>query len=144
PGAAPVRYGGFAGAIIAGQTRDAAPVPHGEASLRLVDAGALLESPFADGDANVLIAGRYGYPGPVVSAFSDVKLGYWDYQTRLSYALGPRDSIGLFAFGSHDYLAHEDDGELVEDFVSDFHRLDLRYDHRWQSGKLRVDRKSVV
>ncbi|HEU5076311.1 MAG TPA: TonB family protein, partial [Polyangiaceae bacterium] len=138
-GVAPVRYGGFTGAIIAGKTRPPAPVAHGEANLRLIDAGALLESPFADGQGSALVAGRYGYPGPIVSAFSDVELGYWDYQTRLSYALGRRDTIGLFAFGSHDYLAHEEqDGTLVEDFVSDFHRIDLRYDHTWGTGSLRA------
>ena len=139
PGVAPARHGGFAGAIIAGETRDPAPVARGEANLRLVDAGALLESPFAEGRGTALIAGRYGYPGPILSAFSEVRLGYWDYQTRLSYALSAEDTIGLFAFGSHDYLAHEeDDGTLVEDLVSDFHRVDLRYDRAWTTGSLRV------
>lgn len=140
PGVAPVRHGGFAGAIIAGETRRPAPVARGEANLRLVDAGALLESPFADGNGSALVAGRYGYPGPIVSAFADIDLGYWDYQTRASYALGVSDTLGLFAFGSHDYLGHDDeqDGTKVEDFVSDFHRLDLRYDHAWASGSLRV------
>lgn len=139
PGVAPARYGGVAGGVIAGETRPPAPVARGEANLRLVDAGALVDSPFARGQGNVLVAGRYGYPGPVVSAFSDVQLGYWDYQTRLNYALGPRHAVGLFAFGSHDYLAHEEqDGSLVEDFVSDFHRIDLRYEHTWGAGGLRV------
>lgn len=139
PSVAPVRFGGFAGGIIAGETRTPAPVARGEANLRLVDAGALLESPFAEGRGNALVAGRYGYPGPILSAFSDVRLGYWDYQTRLRYRVGAHDTLGLFAFGSHDYLAHEEeDGTLVEDFVSDFHRVDLRYDRAWGDGRLRV------
>ncbi|HEY6723567.1 MAG TPA: TonB family protein [Polyangiaceae bacterium] len=139
PSVAPVRYGGVAGGIIAGETRAPAPVARGEANLRLVDAGALLESPFAAGRGNALVAGRYGYPGPILSAFSDVRLGYWDYQTRLSARVGAHDTLGLFAFGSHDYLAHEEeDGTLLEDFVSDFHRVDLRYDRAWDGGRLRV------
>lgn len=139
PGAPPARYGGFAGAVIAGQTRDPATTPHGEANVRLVDAGALVESPFGDGRGSALVAGRYGYPGPVVGAFSDVKLDYWDYQSRVTWRLGERGTVGVFAFGSHDYLAHrETSGETVEDFVSDFHRVDVRYDHALTDGRVRV------
>src|SRR6185436_10638592 len=109
----------------------------GEANVRLVDAGALLEAPFGDGRGSVLVAGRYGYPGPILSAVThDMKLGYWDYQARASLKLGRRDTIGVFAFGSHDYLATrspsgdpEASQALVEQFVSDFHRVDVRYDH---------------
>jgi TonB family protein len=146
PSAAPARYGGFAGAVIAGQTREPATAPHGEANLRLVDAGTLLEAPFADGRGSALVAGRYGYPGLVLSAVTDnLKLGYWDYQTRASWQLSAHDTIGLFAFGSHDYLATRPNSndqqaskELVEQFVSDSHRIDLRYDHRLSSGHVRL------
>jgi TonB family protein len=139
PGAAPASYGGSAGATIAGPTRAPAGRAHGEAGIRLVDTGALLESPFADGRASALVAGRYGYPGPVVSAFSDIRLGYWDYQSRATLRLGAHDTLSLLVFGSHDELAHEDDfGETVEDFVSDFHRVDLRHEHVWRSGLFRV------
>ena len=139
-GAPPAGYGGFIGAIIAGQTRDPAPAPHGEANLRLVDAGALVETPFADGRGSALLAGRYGYPGPILGAFTSVKLGYWDYQSRLTWRLAGQDSIGLFAFGSHDYLATvtEQTGAVVKQFGSDFHRLDLRYDHPLPGGHLRL------
>lgn len=150
--AAPVRYGGFAGAVIAGQTREPATALHGEANIRLVDAGALLEAPFANGRGTALVAGRYGYPGPVLAAVTDdMKIGYWDYQARATWKLGSRDTLGLFAFGSHDYLAtgrsstSQGEGgspqvskELVEQFVSDFHRLDLRYDHALTDGRVRL------
>jgi hypothetical protein len=145
PSAAPARYGGFAGAIIAGQTREPATEFHGEANLRLVDAGALLEAPFAEGRGTALVAARYGFPGPMLSAFSDLEIGYWDYQTRASWQLGSRDTISVFAFGSHDYLATRSPSndptasqELVEQFVSDFHRLDLRYDHVHDGGRVRI------
>ncbi|MDF2695493.1 MAG: tonB family protein [Labilithrix sp.] len=139
PGAAPASYGRFAGAVIAGQTREPATTLHGAANVRLVDAGALLESPFAGGRGSALAAGRYGYPGPVVGAFSDVTLGYWDYQSRVAWRLGDRDTLSVFAFGSHDYLAHRPpNGTLIEDFVSDFHRLDLRYDRALVDGHARI------
>jgi hypothetical protein len=146
PSAAPAHHGGYAGAVIAGQTREPATALHGEANLRLVDLGALVEAPFAGGRGSVLIAGRYGYPGPVLSAFTDdVKIGYWDYQGRASWQLGSRDSVSVFAFGSHDYLASgvatgdpNASKEPVEQLVSDFHRLDLRYDHVLTDGRVRL------
>jgi len=105
----------------------------------LVDAGAFFESPFAAGRGTALVAGRYGYPGQILSAISDVRLGYWDYQTRLSYRVGERHTLGLLAFGSHDYLGHRDQsGITVEDLVSDFHRVDLRHDHTWATGRTRI------
>jgi TonB family protein len=145
PSAAPARYGGFAGGIIAGQTREPASELHGEANVRLVDSGALLEAPFADGRGSALVAGRYGYPGLIVAAVtSDMQIGYWDYQARGTWKLGNRDTLGLFAFGSHDYLATRSPSgdpearkELREQFVSDFHRLDLRYDHYTSDGRVR-------
>ena len=70
PGAAPAAYGGSAGAVIDGQTRDPAATPHGEANVRLIDAGALVESPLGDGRGSALVAGRYGYPGPILSAIT--------------------------------------------------------------------------
>ncbi|HWA72059.1 MAG TPA: TonB-dependent receptor [Polyangiaceae bacterium] len=145
PTAAPARFGGAAGGIIAGQTREPAAAFHGEANLRLIDAGALLEAPFAEGRGSALVAGRYGYPGPILNAVSsDIHLGYWDYQARATWQVGSRGTLGLFAFGSHDYLATrspsgdpEAQRELVEQFVSDFHRLDLRYDHALDTGRVR-------
>ncbi|RYZ09905.1 MAG: energy transducer TonB [Myxococcales bacterium] len=143
---AKVRYGGTTGAVLAGEVREPASTWRGEANVRLVDAGALLEAPFANGRGSALVAGRYGYPGPVLSAFTDdLKLGYWDYQARASFRVGSDDTIGLFAFGSHDYLATrspsgdpEASKELQEQLVSDFHRLDLRYDHTLPEGRLRL------
>ena len=81
--------------------RRASPRPtlHGEANLRLVDAGALLEAPFADGRGSALVAGRYGYPGPILGAFApDMKLGYWDYQARRPGGSADHDTLGVFAF----------------------------------------------
>jgi TonB-dependent Receptor Plug Domain/Gram-negative bacterial TonB protein C-terminal len=144
PGAAPAAYGGSVGAVIAGQTRDPAAKPHGEANVRLIDAGALLESPLGDGRASALAAGRYGYPGPIVSAITPtLRLGYWDYQARLTFRVGDRDTVGVFAFGSHDYLGTAQTtngqvGPITEQLSSDFHRVDLRYDRALDHGHLRI------
>jgi TonB family protein len=144
PGAAPAEYGRTAGAVIAGQTRDPATTGHGEVNLRLVDAGALLESPLGDGRGSALVAGRYGYPGPILSAITPrVSLGYWDYQTRATWKASDRETLGIFAFGSHDYIATAADingqtGPLIEQLASDFHRIDLRYDRALDQGHLRV------
>ena len=144
PGAAPAAYGHAAGAVIAGQTRDPATTPHGEVNLRLIDSGALLETPLDDGRGSVLVAGRYGYPGPIISAItSSVQIGYWDYQTRATWRVADRDTIGVFAFGSHDYLGtassnNGQTGPIVEQLGSDFHRVDLRYDRALDDGHLRI------
>ena len=144
PSAAPAAYGNAAGGIIAGQTRAPATDPHGEANLRLFDAGALVETPFHDGRGSVLLSGRYGYPGPIVGAIaSNIRLGYWDYQGRATWRLTNRDTLGVFAFGSHDYLGtastnNGETGPIVEQLASDFHRVDLRYDHALTGGNLRI------
>jgi TonB family protein len=144
PGAAPAAYGHSAGAVIAGETRDPATTPHGEVNVRLIDSGALLETPLDEGRGSALVAGRYGYLGPLVSAItSTVQLGYWDYQTRATWRVSDRDTLGVFAFGSHDYLGaassnNGQTGPVVEQLGSDFHRIDLRYDRALDDGHLRI------
>jgi TonB family protein len=144
PSAAPAAYGDATGAVIAGQTRAPAARPHGEANVRLFDAGALVETPFEDGRGSILLAGRYGYPGPIVSAItSNIKLAYWDYQARVTWRLTDRDTVGVFAFGSHDYLGtaatnNGNTGAIVEQLGTDFHRADFRYDHALVDGNLRI------
>ena len=144
PGAAPASYGGHAGATIDGRTRDPPTTAHGEANVRLVDTGALVETPFADGRGTALAAGRYGYPGPILGAITPtIKLGYWDYQGRVTYRVGDKDTLGVFAFGSHDYLGsastnNGQTGPVEEQLGSDFHRIDLRYDRALDQGRLRV------
>ncbi|CAN92080.1 tonB family protein [Sorangium cellulosum So ce56] len=140
PGGFPARFGRYTGGVIAGETREPARLLHGEANLRLFDAGALVEAPWADGRGTALVGGRYAYPGALLALFSPgVELGYWDYQARVTYDASPYDRVGLFAFGSHDYLAQiEDDGDTDVVLAGDFHRLDLRYDRFFaRGGRLR-------
>jgi outer membrane receptor protein involved in Fe transport len=130
PGAYPARFGRFAGGIVAGETAEPATELHGEWQVRLFDTGAMIEVPFADGRGYVLAGGRYSYTALVISLFADdVRLEYWDYQLRAGYRLSERDRISVFSFGSFDYFG-EDTGSPDDEFFStEFHRVDLRYDH---------------
>lgn len=133
PGGYPARFGRYAGGIVAGET--AAPRTdklHGEANVRLVDAGALVEAPFAGGRGTALAAGRYSYTGLVISAFApEAILRYWDYQTRASFEVTPDDTLSIFSFGAYDFLGEKKPSGDVETFFNtEFHRVDLRWDQR--------------
>ena len=140
PGAAPVQFGRFAGPVVAVKRRPFQGRRTGQATLRAIDAGLMVESPFdpecngaeACSRSGARVAGRYSYAGLVLSALSDAKLDYWDYQAEVSYALGPRDTIGIFAFGAYDFFRPPTDAETSGGEV-EFHRLDLRYDHEFSA-----------
>ena len=139
PGAAPAEYGRFAGPIIAVSPRPLRSRASGEANLRLIDAGGMIESgPLQDCrmDAGIACsgggmraAGRYSYAGLVLSLLSDAKLNYWDYQTLASYSLGPRDDLSVLAFGGYD-LFRAPQSSVNSGAELSFHRVDLRWDHR--------------
>jgi hypothetical protein len=88
-----------------------------------------------------MVSGRYGYPGPILSAVanaaspgSHVELQYWDYQVRGRWRFSDRDEVSAFAFGSFDRLAAVNTALVIE-----FHRLDLRWDHRTSAtGRFRL------
>lgn len=85
PGGYPARYGRFAGGILSGDTRRPAEEWHGEGNVRLFDAGALVEAPFAEGRGSALVAGRYSYTAAIISlAAPEAVLDYWDYQGRVT------------------------------------------------------------
>ncbi len=133
PGGYPSRFGRFAGAIVSGETRLPRPDINGEAQLRLVDAGAMLEAPFAGGRGSALVGGRYSYTGLLFTLLqSDLKLDYWDYQTRVSCDVTPSETLTLFAFGARDFLGDKDPDTKKDRTLVDttFHRLDLRYERR--------------
>ena len=68
-GAYPVSFGRFAGGVLSAETVRPADHARADWTLRLFDAGALVEAPFgkqADGSpprGSALVSGRYGYPG---------------------------------------------------------------------------------
>jgi hypothetical protein len=125
---ADLRYGGSAGAVIVAEPSRPSSSLHGEASLRLFDAGGLLEAPFADGAGSALVSGRYSFTGLLYSALTDQEFGYWDYQLRVSRNVSRTESIGVFAFGAGDHYGGEAlDGAVGGD--TGFHRVDLRLAH---------------
>jgi hypothetical protein len=109
-------------------------------NVRLIDAGALAAVPFANGRGEVMVSGRYGYPGPILHAVTaiaapqaKVDLEYWDYQVRARYRTSSRDEFSVFALGSFDRLASG------TSYYVQFHRVDLRWDHRTGgTGRLRL------
>jgi TonB family protein len=137
PGGYPARYGRFAGGIVSGETAAPRPEWHGEGNLRVFDAGALVEAPFAGGRGTALVGGRYSYTAAAISLLSpETVLDYRDYQLRISYDLGPRDKVTLFSFGSYDLVGErEGEDERVDvAFGAEFYRVDLRYDHAFERG----------
>jgi hypothetical protein len=135
PGGYPARFGRFAGGIVTGETTAPRDDLHGEANVRILDAGALVETGFDGGRGTVLVGGRYSYTAAILSLVAkDIALDYRDYQLRATYDLTPSDRIGVFGFGSYDLLGQRQSGGLNILFGSEFHRLDARYDHSFGHG----------
>ncbi|HKY40184.1 MAG TPA: TonB-dependent receptor [Polyangiaceae bacterium] len=134
PGAAPAKYGRFAGPIVAVRSKPLACAPSGEANLRLIDAGGRLESgPFAKshecGSSGARVAGRYSYAGLVLSLLSDAELDYWDYQAQANHPLSRRDTVSVVAFGGYD-LFRASQATVNSGAEIGFHRVDLRWDRK--------------
>lgn len=133
-GAYPARYGRFVGGVVAAESAPPEPTPHGHASVRLIDAGAMAHAPFADGRGTATAAGRYSYTARMLELFApDLRLQYWDYQLRTRWQVSPRQAVEAFAFGSFD-LFRQEDGDLAYRVGAEFHRLDLRFDFESRGG----------
>jgi TonB family protein len=128
-GAPPVRYGRYAGAVVAATTLKPRADWHAEGNVRAVDAGALVEAPFDEGRGGAVFAGRYSYAGPIIRLFSPkLSLAYFDYQHRSHYEVSPGNQVSVFALGAYDRF-DSTDGGLYGRLAMQFHRLDLRFDH---------------
>ena len=138
PSTAPSQFGRFVGGIIEGElTAPAFGAPsRGEASVRLFDASAFVEAPVGD-SWDVVAAGRYGYPNLLLGLVApDLSLGYGDYTLRIAHRLGEHDTLSVFALGGYD---HETDAsDDLPPIDTQFHRIDVRFDHGWDGGSLRV------
>jgi TonB family protein len=153
-GGYPAALGRYSGGIVDAQSMPPGERLHGEAQLRLIDAGALVEMPFANGKGTALAAGRYSYTAALFSLLSsDTTLDYRDYQSRVSYAVSDRDTVSLLGFGAYDFASQRQmldpttRGSLSETgvradpievervlFASEFHRADLRWDRTLAGG----------
>ncbi|HEY6079106.1 MAG TPA: TonB-dependent receptor [Polyangiaceae bacterium] len=134
PGSAPAQHGRFAGPIVAVSARPLQCRPTGEANVRLIDAGGLIESgPLADshecGSSGARVGGRYSYAGLVLSLLSNVELNYWDYQAQASYPIGKDDTLSVLAFGAYD-LFRSPEATANSGAELTFHRVDVRWDRR--------------
>jgi TonB family protein len=137
PGGAPVLYGGYTGGIVDGRTRRARSDERLiDVDVNLLEAGGLVREPIGPLGISVTGAGRYGYPGLILSLATDqVWLQYWDYQLRIDGG-NPRNGWTVFAFGAGDDLKTREEATpgqpkppLKPTLVLDFHRLDLRGYH---------------
>lgn len=136
PAAAPARYGRLTGAVVRGLGPDKpGDETVGEVDLRLIDVNAFVATRV--GDAVVQVAGRYGYPGLLLSAFSpEASLAYWDYQARAWYPVDDANDISFVWFGSFDSVG-EIKGEKETNFATiEFHRGELR--HEYHEDDLRL------
>lgn len=151
PGAYPVRYGRFAGAIVAGEMAPPGYRTRGEWNVRIIDSGAMVEAPLANGKGSAMVGGRFSYTGLVLSlVVPDVSVGYWDYQARVRYDVSPKDTVEVLGFGSGDYTTYKetnfetDPSGMTREVKRtrtavdvNFHRLDLRWDRRIDRGNWR-------
>lgn len=130
PGGYPASFGRFTGGIVSGELVPPRAQLHGEANVRLVDAGALAETGFANGKGTVLLGGRYSYTAALVSLFAEnTEVAYRDFQARASYELGERDRIVMTSFGAFDFLGQTTNGIQNVLFASEFYRVDTRWEH---------------
>lgn len=135
PGGYPARYGRYAGGIVSGETTLPDPQLHGEANIRIFDAGAMAEGGFAGNRGTLLLGGRYSYTAAIVSLLAPhTRLDCRDYQLRASYELTPKDRVTLFGFGSYDLVGDTTNDILTVLFGTEFYRADLRYDHDFDGG----------
>jgi len=145
-GGYPASFGRFAGGIVSGDLSQSRGEFNGEWNVRLIDAGLYLDVPFAEGKGSLIAAGRYSFTALLISLLSNARLDYWDYQALASYDLTPRDRLSIFSFGAYDFVgSRRTPDPNQQTTVGDgdsavlFHRLDLRYDHRFdEATRVRV------
>jgi hypothetical protein len=136
PGAFGVDYGGYTGGIVDGKTRPARPDERRvDLDVNLFQAGGLIREPLPSLGGTVTVAGRYGFPGLILSLASPrVSLQYFDYQARYDHG-DAKNGYSVFVFGAYDALDSVPTG-LPDDAPKEpllsfqFHRLDLQYRHK--------------
>jgi hypothetical protein len=154
-GGYPAALGRFAGGVVDSAAAPPADRAHGEAVLRVIDGGGLVEAPFANGRGTALAGGRYSYTSALFSLLdSKTSLDYRDYQARVAYALTDRDVVSVLVFGAYDRATQRatPDRETLDAasgnaprpdqvkeievvlFASEFHRADLRWDRQLANG----------
>jgi Gram-negative bacterial TonB protein C-terminal/TonB-dependent Receptor Plug Domain/TonB dependent receptor len=127
-GPVPARFGRFAGATVEASLAEPRQDFRGEAHIRLFDAGAFVEAPFAKDRGYLLLGGRYSFTALLVSLLTPgVQAEYWDYQAIVGYRLSKKDDLRLFGFGAFDLFTGGTDALGG----TEFHRIDGRYRHQF-------------
>ena len=152
-GGYPAAFGRYAGGIVDATSMPPSDRARGEALVRVLDAGGVLEAPFANGRGSAAAAGRWSYSSALLALISPgTSIDYSDYQARATYALSDRDAITFFGFGAYDVATQRDTVDIealggtaepglprsrqIERvlFASEFHRADLRWDRALSDG----------
>lgn len=159
-GGYPASLGRWAGGVVDATATPPSDRVHADGVLRVIDAGGLVEAPFADGRGTALAGGRYSYTSALFSLLdASTSLDYRDYQARVSYAVTDRDVLSLLVFGAYDRATQRTtpDRDTIDAatgnrprpdavheievvlFASEFHRADARWDHSLgRGGTMRV------
>ncbi len=130
PAVPPARFGRRTGGVFAAESKQpsAGDPTHAELELRLLDVSAMVDIALPGNDHaphRLTLGGRYGYPGLLLSIFSDeAQLAYWDYQTKYRVPIGGHDRFELTWFGAYDFAGAVDDPEQA--FSLEFHRAEAR------------------
>lgn len=133
PGGFPVKYGGYTGGIVDGQTRTGRLQENRlDLDLNLLQTGVFLRHAFPSVDLTTTVAGRIGYPALLLGLIIDeVSLSYWDYQARVEQG-GLYSGWTAFLYGASDEVevayAQDENGKYLLQRMAlfRFHRGDLR------------------
>jgi hypothetical protein len=141
PAAFPGRFGRFAGAVVAGKTREPPTQLTGEGLVRIYDLGAYAETPLGKNDRFTAgVGGRFSYTAALFSLVAkDTTVEYRDYNLRASYELDKHWRLSLLSLGSYDLASQKEklpDGTKEDNvlFASEFHRADVRLDQHGDDG----------
>ncbi len=138
-GVAPARYGRAIGGVVVGEGPERPDELTGEVELRAIDIQGAVHTPLGDGSLSV--AGRYGYPGLLLSlVVPELDLAYWDYQLRFDQNVGRGARLELVALGSFDRFGvnQEDDDEGIDGGTAltlQFHRFEARVVQDYARGE---------
>ncbi len=131
----PSRFGGYAGGVVEAELTRPREAAFGEGAFRLLDSGAYVEAPFADGRGSVAVGGRFSYTAAMASALQEeASVAYRDYQLRVTYSPSADDRLTFLTFGAYDYLGLMELNVEKTIFGTEFYRAGVRYEHRLGAG----------
>jgi len=137
PGGYPARYGGYAGGVIAVETKDPPRDRwHLDVDLNLFQTGVLFSVPVDDGRGVITASFRRSYYELLLPLFSDeITLSFTDYMVRAAWDFSPRVRGRFVVMGAEDAVetmgveaADGSGGKTSSDINLGFHRINLALD----------------